>query len=146
MKRILLIEDNGDLSYDINEKLKNYGFEIKQADSFLSAMGMWKRYKGEFDCIILDLNINPEGLSPHDSSKYFPCCSIPFMLEIGWGIKDDLGKPKFNPNIKVVVYSGYVNELRTVCLQYNIPFSDMVIYEKSGTNFSELVKYIKESI
>ena len=146
MKRILLIEDNGNLSYDINEKLRNYGYEIKQADSVLSARGMWKRYNGDFNCIILDLNVNPEGLSPNDSSKYFPCCSIPFMLEIGWGAKEDSDKPKFNPNIKVVVYSGYVNELKGICSQYNIPFSDMVVFEKRGTNFVELVRYIKESV
>ena len=82
MKRILLIEDSGDVSYDIKNDLNNCNCEIKFADSYLSAKGMWRRYNGEFDCIILDLNINPEGLTPEESSKFFPTIGLTFLINI----------------------------------------------------------------
>lgn len=139
MKRILLIEDSGDLSYDIKNELQSCGYEIKQADSFLSALGMWQRYEGKFDCILLDLNINPEGLSPVESSYFFPIIGLPFMQKIGWN-KD------FDKKIKVIIYSGYINEFKEICLKNNISYSEMVLFEKSGTNFVKLIEYIKTNM
>lgn len=139
MKKLLLIEDNGDLSYDIKSELMECGYEIKQADSYLSALGMWKRYEGKFDCILLDLNINPEGLSPEENSSYFPLIGLPFMLKIGWN-KD------FDKNIKVVIYSGYINELKEVCYKNGLTCSGMVLFEKNGMSFPKLIEYIKTNV
>lgn len=139
MKKILLVEDNGDSSYDLKSELMNCGYEIKQADSYLSACGMWKRYEGKFDCIILDLNISPEGLSEEQCSSFFPISSLPFLLEIGWNNSLD-------EKIKVVIYSGYVNEFKEICEKKNLPYSGMAIFEKSGTNFDKLIQFIKSNI
>lgn len=138
MKRILLIEDSGDLSYDIKQELDAL-YVIKQADSYLSSLGMWERYKGNFDCIILDLNINPEGLSPDVSGSYFPIISLPFMLEIGW-------KEKFNRNIKVIVYSAYIHEFKVICSRKGISYSGMELIEKTDTSFHKLINFIKSNI
>lgn len=139
MKRILLIEDNGDLSNDIEEALQDLGFEIKHAGSYLSAKGMWKKYKGEFNAILLDLNINPEGLEPKRNSDYFPINSLPFMLDIGWD-------SNMSEKVKVIVYSGYVDDFKKVCAKFNIPNSSMTIFDKSGTNLSKLINFIKENV
>ena len=139
MKRVLLIEDNGDLSYDIKNELVECGYEIKQADSYLSALGMWERYEGKFDCILLDLNINPEGLSPEKNSLYFPLIGLPFMLKIGWN-------NDFDKKIKVIVYSGYISEFKEICYKNSFSYSGMVLFEKNGMSFSKLIEYIKTNV
>lgn len=139
MKRILLVEDNGDTSYDIKSQLESFGYEIKQADSYLSALGMWRKYSGEFGCIILDLNISPEGLDDEDVSSYFPISSLPFLLEIGWGNTPTNA-------IKVVVYSGYVNDFKEICETKGISYSGIVIIEKKGTSLSELINYVVKNV
>ena len=70
-KRILIIEDNGETSFDLKERLKAESFEVIKAYSHASAMGMWKRYNGAFDCVVLDLNIASDGLTPQENNKYF---------------------------------------------------------------------------
>ena len=139
MKRILIVEDNGDTSYDIKSQLEKSGFEIKQADSYLSALGMWDRYNGEFRCIILDLNISPEGLSEEDVSSNFPISSLPFLLKIGWN-------NIITNTIKVIVYSGYVNDFKEICETRGISYSGLVIIEKKGTSLSELINYVIKNI
>ena len=139
MKRVLLIEDNGDLSYDIKNELAECGYEIKQADSYLSACGMWDRYDGKFDCTLLDLNINPEGLSPEENSSYFPLIGLPFMLQIGWN-KD------FGNDIIVIVYSGYINEFKETCSKNKISYSNMVLFEKNGNQLYRFNSYSKSKI
>lgn len=137
MKKILLIEDSGDVSYDIQNELNGCEYEIKHADSYLSAIGMWKRYEGQFDCIILDLNINPEGLPPEESSYYFPTIGLAFLKEIGWN--ENLTK-----KAKIIIYSAYITEFKVKCSQNNISYSDIILIEKSGTSFYRLINFIKQ--
>ena len=137
MKRILLIEDSGDVSYDIKNDLKNYKYEIKFADSYLSAIGMWRRYNGQFECIILDLNINPEGLTPEKISKFYPTIGLSFLIDIKWD--ENLAK-----KIKLIIYSAYITEFKVKCSQNNIDYSGIVLVEKSGNNFYKLIDEINQ--
>jgi len=73
-----LIEDDGDLAVEIKEKLNDDGnYDIKKATTYNAAIGMWKDYNECFDCIILDLNIDPEGLETEVQKDYF---SVPGIL------------------------------------------------------------------
>lgn len=139
MKRILLIEDSGDVSYDIKNGLNDCDYEIKHADSYLSAIGMWERYDGQFDCIILDLNINPEGLLPEESSYFFPTIGLSFLKKIRQN--ENLTK-----KAKIIIYSAYITEFKVKCSQNNISYSDIIIIEKSGTSFYKLINFIKKIV
>ena len=76
MKRILHVEDNGLVTDQIGSKLREMGYDIKTAYSYESALDRWDENHGEFDCIILDLHINPAGMSVSDIEEFFPMYGI----------------------------------------------------------------------
>lgn len=138
MKEILLVEDNGAIASDLVVELKKIGIDVHKAHSYLSAIGMWNKYKNTLKCIILDLNINPEGLSPKDNSKYYPVNALYFLENIGW-INDNC---IVNNNIDLIIYSGYINELKDVCVKYNLSLKNVKYFDKKSNSVIKLVKDI----
>lgn len=82
MGKILLIEDDGAMRELVKEKLCNYGHDVEMANSCTSAMSRWIDNNGAFDCIILDLNLNPKGLDSKDVNYYFPVHGILVLNKI----------------------------------------------------------------
>lgn len=142
MKEILLVEDNGAIASDLAVELKKIGIVVHKAYSYLSAVGMWKKYKNTLLCIILDLNINPEGLSPKDNSKYYPVNALSFLENIGW-INDNC---IVNNNIDLIIYSGYINELKDVCVKYNLSLKNVKYLDKKNNSVIKLVKDINNIV
>ena len=111
-KKILLVEDNGSLSYELKEKIDNlegggkYFAEI--AYSYIAAFGIWEEDNGNFDCIVLDLQINPAGLTIEEVEAYQPVFGIAFLNKICEG-----KTPEERADIykKTVIYSGFTREL-----------------------------------
>ena len=127
MKRILLIEDSGDVSYDIKNDLKNYKYEIKFADSYLSAIGMWRMKHGLWRAAYTREKI----------SKFYPTIGLSFLIDIKWD--ENLAK-----KIKLIIYSAYITEFKVKCSQNNIDYSGIVLVEKSGNNFYKLIDEINQ--
>ena len=118
MGKILLVEDDGLITKDLSDKLKDFDYEVQTAYSYVSAIDCWEKHKGNFDCIILDLNIDPSNLDPKKSSKYIPICGMAFL--------EDILNGEYNPEIrgvkkesitklddlkKVIIYSGFIETL-----------------------------------
>lgn len=59
--KVLIVEDDGIIYETIRNELDS-DFETTQASSYAAAIGRWEREKESFDCIVLDLLINPLGL------------------------------------------------------------------------------------
>ena len=139
MKTILLVEDNGNTVNGIRTGLENQGYETKRADSYLSAIGLWEKYKDRIKCIILDLNISPEGLSDEAASQYFLLSGIPFLTEIGWN-----GNTVFDKQI--IIYSKYTEKFKDYCERKGLNYSGIAIFEKLGTSLAKLLDYIKQNV
>lgn len=82
MGKILLIEDEGSIKNLVKEKLRNKGHTVKHVNDCTGAIGLWRKYDGDFDCIILDLNINPHGLPKDETNLYFPVHGLLVLSEI----------------------------------------------------------------
>ncbi len=134
---IFIVEDDGVIQNDIENLLKEEGKSTKCAYSYLSAIGLWNRYKSQIECIILDLNINPNGIEPQINSELFPVNALSFLKKIEW--------PN-NTDIPVIVYSGYTAHLQSKCEEYNIPYNKLIVIRKNGDNFRILIKTVCESI
>lgn len=109
MKRVLLVEDNGSLSDDLKEKIdRNLGYFAEIAYSFTAAHGVWKEDRGNFDCIVLDLQIKPTGLDPDEVQDYYPVFGIAFLDKICEGKKSEERAGIYK---KIIIYSGFTREL-----------------------------------
>ena len=128
---VFIIEDDGVLKNDIEKTLNENGILTKCAYSYLSAIGLWNRYKSEIKCIILDLNINPNGIEPHINSELYPVNALAFLKEVKWPSEI---------NIPVIIYSGYTTHLQHKCEEYGVPYNKLTVIRKSGDNFRILIK------
>lgn len=136
MKKILLVEDNGIITRELEDALANYN--IEKAYSVCSALDRWI-LDGPFECIIVDLQISPEGLSPEENGFYTPLFGMAFINKI-----KDLTNKEEEDNLKkrIIIYSGYVKELKQHSL-YNEhklwQTKDLTICEKDTTSISKVV-------
>ncbi|MBE6235839.1 MAG: hypothetical protein E7112_06365 [Bacteroidales bacterium] len=136
MKKILLVEDNGIITRELEDALANY--HIEKAYSVCSALDRWI-LDGPFECIIVDLQISPEGLSPEENGFYTPLFGMAFINKI-----KDLTNKEEEDNLKkrIIIYSGYVKELKQHSL-YNEhklwQTKDLTICEKDTTSISKVV-------
>lgn len=137
MYKVLIIEDDGLIYSEIEKGLDNE-FEVCRATSFAAALGQWKKEEEAFDCIVLDLQINPLGLNLSENDKYTPF--------IGMAVLDAFTNGKSNENKiqlrkKVIIYSGYAQSLRADTKSFNL--SNLEIIHKSGDSIKKVIKCIK---
>jgi CheY-like chemotaxis protein len=140
MGRILLVEDNGGLAIDLSENLKMFGHEIKCAYSYASAIEFWDKYEGEFDCIILDLSIYPNGLETKITAKYFPIQGIAILDYICKNESEEKTKQIWN---KTIIYSGYIDALREK--RHNFKhFDSLKLIPKTGPSIYKVLDSVEQ--
>jgi len=158
MGKILLIEDEGAIRNHLKEKLREK-HEVKHANNCTSAIGLWKKYYGSFDCIILDLNILPEGLEDEEADKYFPIHGILILNKIckeeipdeekwnEWKKKTQEAKQNEIWG-KTVVYSAYTEQLKSRKKEFLPQFNYLVklISKEEETCVDDLLKTVNNFI
>ena len=140
MSKILLIEDNGSLSNALEEKLSDLGYLVDIAYSHISALDCWEENNGQYDCIILDLQINPDGLTVLEISKYTPLFGLAFLNYIC----------NNNPEIskKIIIFSGFIDALKHY-IRYNnsSPVNNITKISKQSTqSIREVINEVKKVI
>lgn len=142
MERILLIEDDGELAETISEKLYNYS--IEEVYSYATAIDAWEEHKGDFKCIILDLEIPPDGLEDETLKNEYHGIHGILVLEAFCE-----GKTKEEKEAiwaKTVVYSAYTEELQGKKIMKNPPGVPKSIPKQAANSISKLVNTVKEII
>lgn len=134
-RKILIVEDDGIIFETIQNELGS-DFETLRASSYAAAIGRWEKEGNSFNCIVLDLLINPLGLDLKEIDEYTPL--------FGMAVLDAFTKGKSKEEIfqirkKTVIYSGYTHELR----YRNFDVKDIEIIVKEGNSINELIKHIK---
>jgi CheY-like chemotaxis protein len=140
MKKILLIEDDVSHTQTLLGQGQNSEYEVKKAYSYLSAKSIWEKYNKNFDCIVLDLNINPEGLETKQINEYFPICGMAFLDMI---LKD---KSEVDTDVmlkKTIIYSGYIDTLKGMKQKFNY-FNKLILIAKTGTSINKLRERIEQ--
>ena len=138
-KKILLIEDDGLLTRDLKEDLIKIGYIVESANFYADAIDQWRENNGMFDCIILDLNINPIGMDDMEYNKYFPAHGISVLDKFCEGLT-----PEESIRIweKTIIYSGYIVYLREKKSEF-LYYSLLHLIPKRGTSFSKVVEQVK---
>ena len=140
MKRILLVEDNGSLSIDLVKKIEELEYSVERVYSYISALGVWEEDQGNYDCIILDLQINPEGLSLERINIYTPLYGMAFLDKICEGKSQEEILTLYK---KTIIYSGFVKELDAFAQKNNRSLKGIKIVNKTDFSISELIKNIQ---
>ena len=133
--KVLIVEDNGIIYETIKNEL-NSDFETVRVSYYAAAIGRWKREGESFNCIVLDLLINPLGLELKEIDEYTPL--------FGMAVLDAFTKEKSKEEVlqirrKTIIYSGYIRELR----DRNFDTKNLEIIAKEGNSITELIKRIK---
>ena len=138
-KKILLVEDNGSLSKELEKKIEDLDYLVERAYSYVSALGIWTEDKGDYDCIILDLQINPDGLELDEIDKYAPIFGMAFLHKISEGKTPDEVTALYK---KTIIYSGFTKEFKDLSRRYKWDSENIKIITKTGFSISELMKNI----
>ena len=105
---ILLLEDNGTVFSFLMEELENLGHKIELATKVSRAIDLMDddEFDIKFDCIIVDLNINPSGLD----ADYFNKSEYDRIW--GWVWLENFVFPKDEEwKKRTIIYSGYTQIL-----------------------------------
>ena len=147
MKRILLIEDEGFIKKQIIDLLRNNKHEVKHAINCTGAVGFWRKYDGQFDCVILDLNINPQGLTDEETLKYFPVHGILVLNKLrDVPISNPEGKPQDQSEKeiweKTFVYSAHIDQLKNIKCDFP-HYNELKLYRKEkSSSFIDLIERV----
>ena len=76
MGKILLIEDEGDMHKQVRQSLQKEGHVVCWVDDCPAAVGQWIEQNGNFECIILDLNLKMDGFEDEEVDEYYPVHGI----------------------------------------------------------------------
>lgn len=142
MEKILLIEDNGALVRDLTNGIKQLKPEIviERAYSYISAIEKYI-YKGDFACIILDLNIDPDGLEVEKVNQYCPLYGMAFLDKICNGKESEEVKLILD---KTIIYSGYIDELKNRQIEFNWDLNLLELVPKNTRSINKLLTIIKK--
>jgi hypothetical protein len=102
---ILVLEDRGSVSFYMEEALRNEGHIIFSAYNVNDAQSYWE--KENIDCIIVDLNMAPDGLKPEEIAD------TKDGLLTGWiWLSNYVFKDKPEMKRQTVIYTEYMGDLR----------------------------------
>ena len=145
MARILLIEDNGGYASTLKENLKKQGYEVKEAYSYNSAIGLWRKYSGVFDCIILDLNIDPDGLEKNQKEEYSPVHGILVLVKICDGKMPNESEESKKIWGKTIIHSAYTSNLELKLVKF-APYMSLTRIPKQEDSISDVIEKVNEII
>lgn len=135
MKKVLFVEDDGIVYDEIKKELEN-NFDLVRVSSYAAATGRWEREGETFDCIVLDLQINPLGLNLIDNDKYAPLFGMAVLDAFTEGKSKE---EKENIRKKTIIYSGYTGELT----YKGFDVKNIEVIAKAGNSITDVVHCIK---
>lgn len=139
-KTILLVEDNGAVAKELKEVFSEY--EVVTAYSISSALDRWDE-NPNFDCIIVDLQINPNGLNPEENGLYTPLFGMAFINRI---CKDLPSDSQISLRKRMIIYSAFTKDLKQRERNFNSGQWDLkyiTVLEKKAKSIAELEKKIQ---
>ena len=141
-KNILLIEDDGYMSETIKNELdKNYD-NVELAYSYESAVDCWGDDDNvkNFDCIIIDLHINPRGMEIEEVVRYNPY----YGIAVYDYFKDNPCKESSKRlEQKTILYSGYIEGFKQYCKLHKGDYKKLVQIDKNeSSSFNKLINKI----
>jgi len=105
MKNILLVEDNFYVTQSIKKRFERI-YNVDRINKVIDAIDLFE--KNQYDCIIIDLVIDPLGLTDEQVNKYHPFFGWAWLKE--YLLNDEEKAPDIKR--KVIIFSEFVAELK----------------------------------
>lgn len=141
MKTILIIEDNGSVSGNLKKHLEDY--KVLIAYDYPLALDIWEEEKDSIDCIIMDLRISCIGIDLEIQNRYDPFYSLAILEEFCKGKSDEERRAIRK---KTIIYSAYLEQLRSSKICSDININDITSIEKTSTSSITILETIKDLI
>jgi hypothetical protein len=145
-KRFLLIEDNGFVAERLSARLKEqYGETqsvVEVAYSVASAKDRWDEEDDVFDCVILDLHVNPSGLKAEESADINPFYSLKAM-DYFYDRGQEKGITQDEINSKTIVFSKYTTQFKD---KYPNTYKFKAVISKEGDNYEKVIEAVNDVI
>jgi hypothetical protein len=102
----LIVGDFPPLLIALEEILKNHGYQTKSAVNIYQAKDYWNTNKDSIKCLIVGLNISPDGLNAHEINE------TKLGLYSGWVWLNNYVFPE-RPKLKknTIIFTGYKEKL-----------------------------------
>jgi CheY-like chemotaxis protein len=140
MNKILFVEDNGSYSKEVERVLVSFkDCDVTTAFSYIAALSWWK--ESEFDCVILDLQINPTGLDASKYDEYAPLYGMAFLDEISMTLSEADRKKLYR---KIVISSGFVADLKGWLRIRQRRLDPIELIPKNGDNIDRLIAKVRK--
>jgi len=143
MAQILLVEDDGSYASELKEALREH--IVIRAYSYNSAIGLMRKYNREFDCIILDLNIDPNGLSENQKEEYSPVHGILVLDKICEGKLPEESDDSKRIWEKTIIHSGYTSNFDFE-LEKFASYKSLTLIPKGGASIFDVINKVNEII
>jgi CheY-like chemotaxis protein len=120
---ILIVEDRGAVLYPLTDMMESLGHEVLRAFNVAQARALWNGGKNNIACLIVDLNI-PADLSANQEieDKVRKSGNTQWQAIAGWIWLEQeglVGKSSAPDRPKIIVFSGYLDVLRTTSFDEN---------------------------
>lgn len=139
-KKIILIEDNGIIVDVLREQLSEY--DVISAYSYSSAIDKIDE-NPDFIGVVIDMQINPNGLTPNENGIYTPLFG---MAVINYLLNKITQENREEYKKKIIIYSGYTKDLKQKARNGEAKYwsiKDLTIIEKTPKSISDLIYKIK---
>ena len=139
-KKLILIEDNGIIVDVLKELLTDY--EVISAYSYSSALDKINE-NPDYAGIVIDMQINPNGLEPSENGIYTPLFG---MAVINYILNNQSQTNVNEIKNKIIIYSGYTKDLKQKARNGDAKYWDikgLTMVEKTVKSIPDLIKKIK---
>ena len=135
--KILLVEDSGSVAYPLTEYLEGEGHKVLVADNCAMSQDFWD--EGGIDCLIVDLNMEPNGLNSEEIKK------TRGGLFTGWEWLSNYVFPKNEAmRKKTIILTAYDKEFKEI-IPSGARTGVKVISKKTGQGnvYEEILSFVK---
>ena len=132
---ILILEDRGSVSFYMAKYLEDEGYTVFQAHSIADAQSYYDSRK--IDCIIADLNMIPDGLTPEEKSK------TKNGLLAGWvWLNNYVFRHDNNMRDRTIIYTEYLAQLKRYVPRESYETIKIIPKRGSSSSADEIIKHI----
>jgi CheY-like chemotaxis protein len=135
--KILIVEDRGIIILNMTETLMEGGHFVTEAMKISDAINHYEI--GKYDCLIVDLNMDNEGLSKEQRLE------TEAGKLTGWiWLKYHVYNVDLKMRQRTIIYSEYIPALTKYCRTNNETLEDIYVVAKKGSSSpaSKLINYV----
>ncbi len=136
---ILLVDDRGSVSKHVKGLLEDREHIVFSAFTIGEAQAYWEDNKIAFDCLIIDLNMDPTVLLNEEIDRTH------YGLLTGWiWLKEYVYKKDNSMKQRTIIFSDYLTELKNIVSSKELKKIRCVAKSNSGSSLELLLKHISD--